>query len=450
MKKITILISCFAMIAVFTATSQTITTVAGNGTGGFSGDGGLATSATLFSPNGVAFDKTGNYYFTDEQNNRVRKVDISTGIITTVAGNGTSAYSGDGGAATSASLNWPIGVVVDDSGNIYIGDFQNNVVRKVYATTGKICTVAGNGTAGFTGDGGPAISAELNATRFIALDSVGNLYIADANNNRIRKIIKSTGIISTIAGTGIAGFSGDGGLAGAAELNYPYGIVLDKKGNVYVADQANNRIREINISTGIINTVAGNGTAGYTGDGGMATSAELHGPNTMTVGLTGNILISDTYNQVIRKVFVSSGIITTIAGNGIAGYSGDGGPATSAQLHYPAGIVLQKGDLYIPDWGNNRIRKIVYADPQGINEISVERNIVIYPNPASNQLSIAMNGLRGVAALYNVLGEQVTSQSIPNKETITINLSGLAPGIYIVKIVTEEGNMIVRKVEISR
>ena len=335
-----------------------ILTVAGNGVQGYSGDGGQAMSAKINYPAGVAVDSSGNIYIADDLNQRIRKVTASTGVITTVAGNGTAGYSGDGSAATSAEINSPAGVAVDSSGNIYIADTSNNRIRKVTISTGKISTVAGNGTAGFYGDGGAATSAMLSSPYGVAVDANGNIYIADYSNQRIRKVT-STGIISTVAGNGTQGYSGDGGAATSAELNNPEGVALDSSGNIYIADRWNNRIRLVTISTGKITTAAGSGPWGYTGDGGPATSAKLTYPDGVAVDAYGNIYIADSGNSAIRKVFAFDGTITTIAGNGTSGYSGDGGPALNAKLNFPPGVALDvAGNIYIADGSNERVRAV--------------------------------------------------------------------------------------------
>ncbi len=336
-----------------------INTVAGDGIRGYSGDGGLATSAEVNIPYGLAVDTAGNIYIADLENNRIRKVTASTGIISTVAGNGTAGYSGDGGAATSAEINFPYGVAVDSAGNIYIADNGNQRIRKVTVSTGIISTVAGNGIVGYSGDGGPATSAELDSPTGVAVDSAGNIYIADLENYRIRKVTASTGKISTVAGTGTQGYSGDGGPATSAELYYATGVAVDSAGNIYISDVVNERIRKVTAATGIINTVAGDGTGGFSGDGGLATSAELSAPWGVAVDTAGNIYISDVSNQRIRKVTASTGIINTVAGDGIAGYSGDGGAATSAELNYPYDVAVDSADnIYIADTLNNRIRVV--------------------------------------------------------------------------------------------
>lgn len=335
----------------------TIVTVAGTGTSGFSGDNGPATSAQLWNPAGVALDSSGNLYIGDSANNRVRKV--AGGTITTVAGNGTAGYLGDSGPATSAEMATPCGIGFDTSGNLYIADKINDIIRKVSA--GTITTVAGTPqTIGHTGDGGPATSATLYRPFSVVADGSGNLYISDTFNNAIRKV--SGGNISTIAGQlppAAGGYSGDNGPATSAYLADPFGIAIDSSGNLYIADALNNVIRKIT-SGGTISTVAGNhaASAGYSGDGGPATSAQLNQPYGVAVDSSGNIYIADTFNNVVRKVS-TNGTITTMAGTGTAGYTGDGGLPTSAELNQPYGVgVDSSGDLYIADYGNNVIREV--------------------------------------------------------------------------------------------
>lgn len=342
-----------------------ITTVAGNGTFGFSGDGGPATSAEFRGPSGVAADSSGELFIVDSTNNRIREVDLQTGIITTTAGNGTQAFSGDGGLPAAAEVDSPQNIAVDSLGDLFIADPWNNRIREVNQATGDITTVAGNGTRdvggfrSFSGDGGPATAAALDNPQGIAFDTSGDLFFADSFNNRIREVNRVTGIITTVAGNGTFGFSGDGGPATAAELRYPDGIAFDSSGNLFIADWGNNRIREVNLKTGIITTVAGDGVAGFSGDGESATAAELSGPDGVAVDSSGNLFIADWGNDRIRKVNATTGIITTAAGNGIQGSTGDGGPATAAMLLFPTGVAVDSsGDLFIADASNNRIREV--------------------------------------------------------------------------------------------
>jgi len=336
-------------------TIGTIFTAAGNGSFGYFGDGGAATAAGLTDPTSVAFDAHGDLFIADSGNDAIREV-TPNGIITTVAGTGTAGYTGDGGAATSAELNDPTGVALDSSGDLFIADSGNNVIREV-TPGGTITTFAGTGTAGYSGDGSAATAAKLNDPTGVAVDFSGNLFIADSGNNVIREV--SGGTISTVAGTGTAGYAGDGGAATAALLNDPQGVAVDASDNLFIADSGNNVIREV--SGGTISTVAGTGTAGYAGDGGAANAAELNDPQGVAVDASGDLFIADSGNNVIRQV--SSGTISTVAGTGTAGYSGDGGSASAATLNDPTGVALNaQGGLVIADSGNNVVRQVTGAN----------------------------------------------------------------------------------------
>lgn len=337
-----------------TSFRYTITTVAGTGTSGYSGDGGAATGAQLSIPCGVAVDASGNLYIGDENNSRIRLV-AAGGTISTVAGNGTAGYAGDGSAATSAELNHPCGVAVDGSGNVYIADAANQVIRK-RATGGTITTVAGTSVAGYAGDGGAATSAQLNTPLGVALDSAGNLYIADTGNNVVRRVA-TNGTITTVAGNGFGGLSGDGGAATSAQLRGPQAVAVDGVGNLYIADTLNHVVRKV-AADGTITRVAGTGTYGYSGDGGRATQAMLNYPKGLVADGAGNLYVADSFNSRIRMV-TANGMITTVAGNGKFGNRGDGGPAASAQLNSPSGVTLDAaGNLYVADSQNNLVRRI--------------------------------------------------------------------------------------------
>ena len=328
---------------------DTINTVAGTGVEGFSGDGGAAISAALANPFSMAADAAGNVYIADRDNHRVRRIDTS-GNITTIAGNGDQGFFGDGGLATSASLNTPTAVAVDANGNIYIADSNNNRIRVV--SNGNINTFAGNGTAGYSGDGGAATSASLYTPRGVAVDANGVVYIADTNNHVVRKV--SAGTISTIAGNAQQqGFYGDNGTASSAGLDTPTGVAVDATGKVYVADSNNHRVRLLSGAT--LSTFAGNGTAAYSGDGGAATSAAIAFPLGVSLDAMGNIFVADSNNHVIRRVG-SAGTITTIAGEGEQGFFGDAGGPNAAVLDTPSGVLPLNGNVFIADLNNQRVR----------------------------------------------------------------------------------------------
>jgi sugar lactone lactonase YvrE len=269
-------------------------------------------------------------------------VDGDTGIITTVAGNGFKGFSGDGGTATNAKLRYPYNVFVDTAGNIFIVDTMNYRIRRVDAGTGIITTVAGDGNAGNRGDGGPATAASIRKSFDAAVDGEGNLYIADTHNHIIRKVDATTGIITTVVGNSNAGYTGDGGLATDAELNKPYSVFVDPFGNIYLADTKNDVIRMVDGTTNIITTVAGNGTSGDSGDGGPATQAQLDEPKGVWVDSSDNIFIADTYNDRIKRVDATTNVITTVAGTGSYGYNGDNILATDAALFTPTDICVHE------------------------------------------------------------------------------------------------------------
>ena len=342
----------------------TMSTFAGTGAWNYTGDNGPATSATFRQPQGVALDGTGSLYVADLINQVVRRISWS-GTITTVAGTGVAGYSGDNGPATSAKLNSPVAVAVDGAGDLFIADFANNRVREVNASSGIISTVAGGGagTAGTDGlgDGGPATQAVLNGPSDLAVDAAGNLYIADSYSNLIREVSASSGIITVVAGGGAASSGpdgwGDGGQANAAILANPTGVALDVSGNIYVADNGHDAIRRVNASTGMITVVAGTGIAGYLGDNGPAVSARLKRPWTVRIDAAGDLFIADFGNSVVREVSAATGVITTLAGTGSSGYTGDNGPPNAAQLQNPTGLATSAtGNIYIADYANNVIR----------------------------------------------------------------------------------------------
>jgi uncharacterized protein (TIGR03437 family) len=356
-----------------------IATLAGNGVAAYSGDGGPASAAALNHSKGIAVDAAGNVYIADVDNSRVRQV-TPTGMINTVAGNGFRGASGDGGSATSASFSDISAVTIDPYGNLYVADSSNRRIRKV-TPNGIVTTIAGTGVEGFSGEGGPAASAMLGRPEALAVDALGNLYFADSTNQRVRRI-GVNGVITTVAGNGVDGFSGDGGSAVSASLGFPLGVAFDNAGNLYVADGDNNRIRRI-APGGIISTVAGNGHGGFSGDGGPATAASLNIPSDVAVDSAGNLYIADAGDNRVRKVD-TAGIITTVAGTGTDGYSGDGGPSTQAMLNYPWGLAVDgAGTVYISDRVNSRVR-IISGPPMGAPSIqsSAALNAASFRNQA--------------------------------------------------------------------
>ena len=334
--------------------SGTITTVAGTGERGYSGDGGPAVRAKLFGPASIAVDGAGNLFIADSDNNRIRRVDAA-GIITTVAGTGEYAYSGDGGPAIQAGIRFPQGVAVDGAGNLYIADTWNHRIRRVDAS-GTITTVAGTEERGYSGDGGPAIQAQLDAPNQIAVDSAGNFFISVGH--RVRRV-DASGTITTVAGTGDEGYSGDGGPAVQARLRFPHGLAVDGDGNLFIGEWWDGHIRRVDPS-GIITTIAGGGSGG---DGGPAVEARLNRPSKVTLDLAGNLFVADSSSHRVRRVD-ATGTITTVAGTGETGYSGDGGPAVHAKLNEPSDVAFDRaGNLFIADSGNHRVRRV---DTSGI------------------------------------------------------------------------------------
>ena len=395
--------------------SGTISTVAGTGEPAHAGDGGPAVSAALNEPRNIALDRAGHLYIADSENHVIRRVDLKTGIVVTVAGSsgagssgqevgdlrGTSAaeqaeddpfggpeqstpqkfaqladlsgtvrfvvgtaagagrFHGDGGPASHATLNVPSAVVADEAGHLYIADTMNHRIRKVEAATGTMTTIAGTGQHRFSGDGGPAVSAALNEPTALAVDRKGHLYIADQSNNRVRRLDLATGVITTVAGTGEAGYTGDGIVAYEAGLSGPSGLALGPDGALYIADTFNGRIRRVDPETGFISTVAGDGGEYRYQGRANEFSTSLSRPYGIALDPEGHILITDSDSHLIRKWDSTRKIVRRVAGNGMAQFGGDGGPPEDCSLNYPFGVAVDdQGNLYIADTFNHRVRMI--------------------------------------------------------------------------------------------
>jgi hypothetical protein len=408
--------------------AQVIVTVAGTGSAGYSGDGGAATNAELYGPRGVFVDGTDALYICDRTT--IRKVQPSYGgTITTVAGTATSGYSGDGWPATAAQFNFVPDVFVDPKGNIYLPDAGNNRLRKV-DPSGIIRTIAGTGIAGYNGDGIPATAAQLSAPTGVAVDDTGNIYIADKNNLRIRKI-DTFGIISTVCGIGVSGFSPDGSRVDTARMNNIGSVRVDKNGAIIIAD--NIRIRRIGID-GMIGTLAGNGIQGFTGDGGPATDAQIAG-GALSIDTSGNIYFADPTTDRIRKVDVE-GNINTVVGHAGGGYGGDGGPPQLAYLAAPQGVAVnEQGEIFIGDCGNNRVRMVTNK------AIAVEQiasrdkgGISVFPNPTKGDFSLQVNASTSSGniqvAISDINGKEVDKLTVPTNKPTAVT-SCYAPGMYM-------------------
>ncbi len=445
MKRILAILLLPFTFSLYSASAQTISTYAGNGSLGYSGDGGPATAAEL-NTNFELFSQGGDVYIADNQNHRGRVVNTS-GVITTFAGNGFRGYTGDGGMATAAELSNPASTLMDAMGNIYECDWGSSTVRMIN-TSGVISTFCGTGTSGYNGDGGAATAAQLNSPVGLAMDASGNIYIGDRYNYRIR-MINTSGIIYTIAGNGTPGYSGDGGPATAAEMSGVNGICTDLNNNVYIADYGNDVVRMVNTSD-IITTFAGNGDPAYSGDGGPATAAELNTPMGVCSDPAGDIFIADHSNSRIREV-LTNGIIYTVVGNGFGGFSGDGGSATAAEINFPSGVCLDaSGNVYVSDQGNERVRKVTGISTN-VNQLPVgppqADQLSVYPNPSNGNFTIQSSVASGSASggsveVYNVLGEKVYSQIIVHSSSFIVDISNQPNGIYLYRVIANSGNVL--------
>jgi hypothetical protein len=392
-----------------------IATVAGTGVGAYSGDNIPATSAQLYYPSGAALDAAGDVFIADTNSQRVREVVKATGLIVTVAGNGVAGYNGDNIAATAAQLQNPYAVAVDAAGDVFIADLGNNRVREVVKATGLIITVAGTGASGYNGDGIPATSAQLFGPSGVAVDAAGDVFIADQGNGRVREVVKATGLITTVAGTGTWGYNGDNIAATAAELKQPTGVAVDAAGDVFIADFVDYRVREVVKATGLITTVAGTGASGYNGDGIPASSAQLGYPYGVSVDTAGDVFIVDQGNQRVREVVKASGLITTVAGTGTSGYNGDNIAASSAQLNDPYGVSVDAaGDVFIADRNNQRVREVT---PAALVNVVPNGAAFVAADTATSGAWKATYGGDG----YALAGD---AQSLPSYAAVTLTGAG--------------------------
>jgi hypothetical protein len=430
-------------------------TVAGSLTATALGDGGPATAASLSATEGIWLDGQCNIYLSDMGHSLIRKVDASTGIITTIAGTGGAGYSGDGGLATNATMGRPYGLYADPLGNVYFADVDNNRVRRIDAITGIITNFAGGGTS--LGDGGPATNAQLNTPQNVYKDSIGNLYIGEIG--RIRKVSAGTGNITTIAGTGTVGLSGDNGPATNAQIsNGPSGMLLDASENLIFADRTNCRVRKVNRVTGIITTVAGT-TPGYSGDGGLATNAQFKGIISFSIDCYGNLIVGDNNNNVIRKVDAVTGIVSTIAGDtSISATYTEGALATSTGMH-PEFLYLDlSGNIYFTQWVEGSVRKIINYNPGKVNSTNMcgftsvpelrnnnSDNVEIYPNPIYDLLNIDNIKTNSTYLLLSIVGA-VIQQGTLKEGNNTISLQTIANGMYMLELTDDEGKKSVTKI----
>ena len=373
-----------------------ISTVAGTGVGGYNGDGIPAVNAWLSGPWGIVIEANGNLVISDTRNSRIRRMSSSTGIINTIVGSGSMGDGGDGGDASLAMLAGPSDVAYDLAGHLLVSDTVNCRVRKVDAGTNLISTIAGTGSPGYNGDNISATVAQFSAPVGIAIDGSGDIYVADRDNDRVRRIDHATGIVVTLAGNGVTGYNGDGIASSSAYLNRPVDVAFGPSGDLYIADRDNNRIRKVAKSSGIISTVAGTGEAGYNGDGIRAAAAMLSRPAMIAFDAAGNLFLADRGNNRVRCVEAASGVIRTVGGTGEAGYNGDGIPAIGARLNGPFGLAFDAGGrLYVTEVDGERVR--CFNPAGGAWELTGKGRIVLCPNlldsrKGSNRVAVRIHG----------------------------------------------------------
>jgi trimeric autotransporter adhesin len=425
----------FCLLLPFVTQAQIVTRFAGSGIA--LGDGGPATAAQLPDPTGMRFDTHGNLFVGSGTGNRIRKIDAS-GIITTIAGRGAGAYSGDGGQATAANIKFPADIALDASGNVFFTDFQNNAIRKIDIATGIITTICGDGTMASSGDNNPATAAQLYGPHGLCFDKTGNLYVG-CDNHVVRKI-NTAGIISNFAGIGTAGYNGDGIAATTAQLYFPQSIDTDDSGNVYISDVGNYRIRKVNKS-GIITTYAGNGGSVFSGDGTPATSVQFV-PAFIRFGVDKNLYVTHDGSRISK--IDNAGIFHVIAGTGVKSNTGDGGPASAATFDHPIGIAVDECDnIYVGiTTSYNGIRKITYnANPCAyLSAYAVNAfKLVIYPNPAYDAINV--DNIQGTAVyrLTNMLGI-MQQRGILKAGNNSISIQLLPAGIYMLEVSNNEAS----------
>jgi hypothetical protein len=429
------LIPSLLILSTVTAQQYTISTVVGTGQLGSSGNDGPALAASLSYPRGMAFTVDGMLYFAQAGDHVLRVFDTNTGLVHHVAGTGVLGYNGDGGPAAEAGLAAPYDVAVDPEGNVYISEADAYRIRKVNGVDATIGTFAGTLSPGNTTEV-PATQAAMNGPRGITFTEDGDLLIALIGNECIRYVDADSSYLHAFAGSGnpgSTGFSGDGGPALNAQFFAPYGVKVAPNGNVYIADLNNRRIRMVDVTTGIITTVAGNGLDAFDGDGIPATEAAIGRPEFLAFDADGNLFFTNAEQSRIRRVDATTGLISTAAGSGVAGYSGDGGPASAASINFPAGMVVDPdGRIYFADSYNQRIRMLTPVDDTSVSESRTHTTVTAYPSPATEVLYVRSTST-GLVELVDLQG-RVAQRTWLNTGAARLSLSDVAPGLYVLRM----------------